>query len=106
MSLLDENLIGLRQAAQSLPPGRSDRPVNASTLFRWCRDGVRSPRGELVRLECCRLGGRWLTSLEAISRFSQRLTPDFSKTIPMPRSTANRKRHQEAVSRKLDEIGI
>lgn len=42
---------------------------NPSTAWRWCKQGVRG-----VKLEYLRAGRRIVTSVEAIQRFSDRLT--------------------------------
>lgn len=42
------------------------------TAWRWCRRGV-LVRGERVRLEALRLGGRLITSFDAVQRFIDRL---------------------------------
>ena len=57
-------LINLKQAAKSLPPGRSGRPAHVATLARWITSGSRGPNGETVRLRAIRMGGRWLTSAQ------------------------------------------
>jgi hypothetical protein len=62
-----EHCFGLSEAARLLPHGRGGNPVSLSSLLRWS--------GERVHLEAVRLGGRWVTSREALQRFAQRLTP-------------------------------
>jgi hypothetical protein len=69
IDLLRENSISLTEAAGLVPPGRRGRPTHLSTLLRWIKPGVRG-----VRLEAVRLGGRWVTSREALQRFADRLT--------------------------------
>ncbi|MCC6796668.1 MAG: DUF1580 domain-containing protein [Candidatus Hydrogenedentes bacterium] len=46
-------------------PGRPS--VNA--VWRWCRKGVRSRNGEIIRLDHIRVGGRIFTSAEALNKF-------------------------------------
>jgi hypothetical protein len=67
-------LIPLALEPALLPPGRGDKPVTFSTVFRWVKDGVLNAAGERVRLEAARIGGRWLTSKPALQRFSDRLS--------------------------------
>jgi hypothetical protein len=99
----NESTISLSQAARMLPPGRRGRPVTLSCVLRWVLDGVRTPAG-IVRLEAIRLGGRWLTSIEAIERFADRQTPDFDgKLSPPPRS---RNRAAERAGKQLENLGI
>jgi hypothetical protein len=59
-------------------PGRKDR-LNFSTVWRWVLHGVRGANGALVRLEGARVGGRWLTTREALARFQAALTPDVTE---------------------------
>jgi hypothetical protein len=65
----------LRDVASLLPPGRRGRPVTQGCVMRWILRGVKGPGGRRVRLEAVRLGGRWLTSLEALERFALAQTP-------------------------------
>jgi hypothetical protein len=74
ISIHDESLLTLPQAA-ALLPGRRGRPVSVASLTRWIQQGVRGPAGQRVRLEGVRLGGRWLTTAQALDRFVGRLTP-------------------------------
>jgi hypothetical protein len=70
-----ETLLGLPQLASRLPAARSGRPVHTSTLTRWILNGVRLSDGTCVRLEAIRIGCRWVSSLEAVSRFIGAQTP-------------------------------
>jgi hypothetical protein len=78
IELRNETMISLEAAARMLPPGRRGRPVNASTIFRWIVDGTKTPAGAVVRLDGIRIGGRWLTSVEALERFAAQQTPIFA----------------------------
>lgn len=62
--LLAENLVPLSDICRRLPPGAGGRPTHAATVHRWVRRGVGG-----VHLEAVRLGGRWVTSDEALARF-------------------------------------
>jgi len=102
-----ELLLSLAQAARRFPPYRRGRPVNPSTIWRWCRQGVKVPGGSIVKLECVRLSGRWLTSQEAISRFVAAQTPPGdTEARSTPRSPKMRQRASERAGRELDRIGI
>jgi Protein of unknown function (DUF1580) len=105
IDLAAEQLLSLAHAAHKLPAGRSGAPVSPSCLFRWIRDGVKTPDGN-VRLEAIRMGGRWLTSVEALKRFAARQTPDMNQEPEFPRSAAARRRESERAARRLDAIGI
>lgn len=71
---LDEQVLSLDKARE-LIPGRDGQRVGFTTVWRWVTFGVLDPKGRRVKLEARRLGGRWLTSKEAIERFTIALTP-------------------------------
>jgi len=105
--LLTETLIGLLEAARRLPPGRGGRPVSFSCVFRWITEGIRGPDGHRVKLEGVRVGGRWLTSEEALARWAERLTPRLDCDRPLaPRTSARRNKAAEKAAQKLDNVGI
>ena len=104
IDLANEPLLNLSQAAAILPTGRRGKKVHLSTIFRWILTGVNSPTGR-VHLEAIRVGGRWLTSMEALQSFAERQTPDYSAPVPMPRISAARRR-LEQVERELAKHGI
>jgi hypothetical protein len=106
-TLIDEQLLSLPQAARRLPPGRRNRPVSLSCVLRWVLDGVPGPGGQRVRLEGVRVGGRWLTSVEALARFAAALTPRLDDDpAPAPRTPKQRQRESERAGKKLDAVGI
>jgi hypothetical protein len=112
INLENETTVSLSQVARRLPPGRRGRPVTISCILRWILDGVRLPSGEVVRLEAVRLGGRWLTTLEAVARFADRQTPKLTDAAaPVPsgaalRAPARRQRESERAADELTRIGI
>jgi hypothetical protein len=106
IDLQNEQLLGLAEIANLLPPGRRRRPVVASTILRWVIHGVKLASGEVVRLEAVRLGGRWLSSAEALARFAAAQTPTLGDARPTPRPPASRRRASERADRKLAAIGI
>jgi hypothetical protein len=106
IDLTTETPLSLSQAARLLPPGRGSRPVTLSCLLRWVLRGARAPSGELVRLEAVRLGGRWLTSHEALQRFAEALTPDLADSPPSPRPPAARQRASARAAKRLEQLGI
>src|SRR5262245_28148473 len=73
--------LSLSQAARRFPPARLARPVSPSCVWRWAREGVRLPSGGRLRLEVCRLAGRWVTSESALQRF---LAAQQDDTAPSP----------------------
>jgi hypothetical protein len=106
-NLIGENLLSLNQAARRLPPGRRNRPVSLSCVLRWVLEGVPGPDGRRVKLDAVRLGGRWVTSLEALGRFAEQLTPRFGD-IPLSvrRTPKQRKRAAARAEKKLTAAGI
>jgi hypothetical protein len=110
-SVLTEVLAGhglsLAQAARRFPPARRDRPVSPSCVWRWMREGVRLPSGERLRLEGCRISGRWLTSEPALLRFLMAQQADDSQTLPsQPRTTGRRHRDSERAAAELERLGV
>lgn len=62
IDLQSEELSSLTDAARALPAIDGKRP-HPSTIWRWCRRGIRD-----IRLEHVRLGHRVCTSREALRR--------------------------------------
>ena len=94
IDLLNEEVLSLSQAARCLPRLRKGRPVNTSTLWRWSTIGFHG-----IRLETAKLGGRNVTSREALNRFFNALNDN---TLPACDVTNN----QEAVERQLAKLGL
>src|SRR3954469_461769 len=105
INLTREKLITLSQASRWIGKGRAGRPLHQLTVLRWILDGVRTKTGETVRLEGCRLGSRWLTSIEALQRFSNRLTPNFDDT-PSLRTQTQSSRAAERAKKQLEDLGF
>jgi hypothetical protein len=106
VDLSSETLLSLSQAARRLPPCRADRPVNPATIWRWIAKGARRPDGTRITLEAVRLGGRWLTSAEALARFAAALTPESEASLCAIRSPCQRHRDSERASAELERLGI
>lgn len=105
--LTSETLLSLAQAARRFPPYRLGRPVSPATIWRWCRRGVQVPGVGTVYLESLRLSGRWLTSVQAISRFAARQTPPMDTPPPAtPRTPRGRDRAAERAGAELRKLGI
>jgi hypothetical protein len=105
IDLSGERTLSLSAAARMLPPGRRGRPVTLSCLLRWVLDGVKTPQG-VVRLEAFRLGGRWITSVEALERFADRQTPKPGAAVATPLSASKRQRASERAAKELERAGI
>jgi hypothetical protein len=101
-----ETTISLTEACRSLPTGRRGRPVHLSCILRWITKGSLAPDGRRVRLEAVRIGGRWITSHEALTRFAEALTPRFDEPEPAPRSSSKRQAASERAARSLEAMGI
>jgi hypothetical protein len=100
--------LGLGAAAKLLPAHRGAGRASPSTLWRWIVSGAKASDGAVVKLEAARVGGRWLTSREALARFAARLTPaspDTSSPAPKPRAPAARHKSSEAAAKKLEAMG-
>ena len=61
-------LLTLGEAAKLLP----NRP-HASALWRWCRRGLKSRGGRVVRLAHLRIGGRLYVRREDLEAFGRKL---------------------------------
>ena len=97
--------ISLTEACRVVPRLDGKRPV-PSTIWRWCRKGLRG-----VYLEHIRLGHRVATSREALARFSQTLAeiPLPHQTDPnTPKTATDRQRAKsiEAAESVLESAGI
>jgi hypothetical protein len=107
LDITRESTLSLAQAANLLPPGRGGAQPTLGCVLRWILKGAKSPSGEPVRLEAIRLGGRWLTSREALQRFAERLTPSLDGEPPAaPRTVGQRRRACERAARELEKLGI
>lgn len=98
VDLLSETTVTLTEASKRLP----NRP-HTSTIWRWYKTGIRGRR-----LETVVVGGRRLTSLEALSRFAGALTADRDgvPATPSPRTSRQRRAAIAAAERQLDAAGI
>lgn len=100
IDIATEQLVTLQQAADREPPSRRGRPVHWITI--WKRIKSR-------KLEGVHLGGRWVTSLEAIQRYAERETLAALGKLPTPEApvqTSGRKRAMERAEREAELIGI
>ena len=96
-----EEIITLSRAARDVKPGG----VSPATFARWLQRGVRiSGSDERVRPATIWIGGRRLTSVEAMRDFFAAQNADQS---PAPTITASqRKRQAETADRLLQEAGL
>jgi hypothetical protein len=97
MSMLqDETLITFGEAPDWLPRIGGKR-VSPSTIWRW---GCRGIKG--VRLDCLRIGNQYVTSVEALERFTQALR--VAKSDP-PYTTAEKRQPVDVRPRKQNIPG-
>jgi hypothetical protein len=104
MRILQETMVTLHEAAQTFPSNRAGKKMNFSTILRWGLNGVLAIDGRRVKLEMARVGGRWLTSKEALQRFSAALAP--TNEGDEIRTPTSRKRESAAAKKKLQELGV
>jgi hypothetical protein len=100
IDIATETLITLRQAADREPPSRGGARVHFATIWR---------RITSRKLEGIRLGGRWLTSVEALQRYAERETLAALGKVPAPEAPVQTKGRQRAIERAEQEaaaIGI
>lgn len=102
-----ERVLSLADAAQTVPAPDGKHPAT-STLWRWCRRGVRG-----VRLEYVRIGRRIFTSRESLTRFANRLAQrDAAEeevaggVVTPPRTTRQRQRDLKRTEAELDQAGF
>ena len=110
IDLNQEELLSLSEACAALPRIDGKRP-HTSTIWRWCRKGVRG-----VRLEHVRLGHRICTSREALNRFANALaradaasngsSTTESPTFPKSAPERHRARAVAEAEASLEEAGI
>jgi hypothetical protein len=103
-----EDALSLAQAARKLPSLRGRKPPHPATLYRWATVGRRSRSGRLVRLEVELVGGTNCTSIQALSRFFDRLNDVEPADPPLSpvRADAIRKRQAEEAKTILKQRGL
>ena len=96
IDLTVEHVVSLRDAAGLLPARRRGKKPHVSCLYRWTTAGCRG-----VVLESVSIGATRCTSIEALRRFFERLSPSPAAVRPLP-TPASRRRHLASVERQLD----
>jgi hypothetical protein len=82
IDLAREIPIPLKEACRIVPAARNGKQTHLSTLLRWIERGCKAKDGATVRLEAVRLGSRWMTSREALSRFAAALADEPDEDRP------------------------
>jgi hypothetical protein len=106
LSILDETRIDIEEAQRRL--GTDDNPIHFTTVYRLMSRGLKTPSGERTYLEHLRIGGRLITSVEAIARFVARTNGiDDSEAVSAPTACSKQRAVElAAVDRRLDAAGI
>ncbi len=108
IDLLNENVIDLADVPSVLP-SRSGKRLHVSCIHRWRHPGIKSRAGDRVQLECRRIGGRIVTSREAVARFCAALEAadlahhqakaDAAPTVQAPPAPRRPKARDRAIAR-------
>src|SRR5687768_10229389 len=106
IDLQHEKLITLREAAKYLPGFRNERPSHYSRVLKFVVKGCPHPveEGRTVHLEALHVGGQWLTSVEALQRFANALTPGLADAGTTGRTVAEGRKAVRQAERDLDKI--
>lgn len=98
-----EKLVPLADVPALLPPSRNGRRPHISVIYRWVQKGLHG-----IRLEALQLGGRRVTSREALSRFFQALSANAGLSNPDPpkvRTPGRRQREHGKASAACEASG-
>jgi hypothetical protein len=98
--------LSLAEAARLFPASRGKGRLHPATVWRWITAGVALPDGSTLRLEAVRLGGRYLTSREALLRFAGAQNAAGGGSPPATRSAVQRKRGNADAARQLERLGL
>lgn len=96
-----DRVLSLTDATKALPPIGGKR-LHPSTVWRWCRQGIRG-----VHLEYARLGHRIVTSEDAIARFAERLAeadvpPGGPKLDDTPKTRTDKQRQRDVTKAEAE----
>jgi len=92
----NENILSLAEAARSLPYMR-----NLATLFRWRTRGCRG-----VVLETLLMGGRRVTSVEALDRFFAAVTAAADGVVVRVETPRRRELEIERAEKEAESLGV
>ena len=97
-----ETIITLGEACRRVPPDGA----STATIARWIQRGIKvKATGKVVKLETIAIGGRRVTSLEAMSRFITAQNADDVPATPVI-SASQRRRQSEAARVELEKAGV
>jgi hypothetical protein len=106
IDLAKETPIATSELARRQPSYRGNKPMTHSAVLRWVLHGVKGADGRTVKLEALRVGGRWVTTLEAFQRFAEAQTPSLNDDAPSTRTETARTRAAAKASEVLSNVGI
>lgn len=109
------DLVRLSEAVTFVPMNHG-KPPHPSTLWRWCRQGVKARSGQRIRLDHVRVGAYVYTSRAALQEFVEELAKadcDYfdqsaiaRTAAPKMRTDQQREREVECANRELAEARI
>lgn len=108
VDIFTESTLTINEACHLLPRGRKGSKPHFATVYRWIVDGVKSADGTVVKLEAARIGAKWVTSKEALTRFVDRLGRSSSaNTDETPtRRPSIRQKASERAEKRLTAKGV
>lgn len=102
-----EQLKTFAELAKLWPSRYPGKTTHKATLCRYARVGIKG-----IRLEAIRMGGHFVSSVEAVQRFTERLAaldenPDATpaEVLKMP-TPAGRRRAAEKAAKELEALGF
>lgn len=105
--VLAETLLSLTDLAKRCPRGRGAGPTHCAhraTVLRWVVRGVRVGSAR-VKLEACRVGGRWVTSEQAYERFVTACgAAAGAEPVARQRTPAQARRAADAAGRAIRKL--
>jgi len=100
IDISSENVVSLAEATRHLPRRRKGKRPNVATVYRWAQRGCKG-----IYLETIQVGGTKCTSLEALQRFCDALTPSSAPSTASP-TTRARQRSIAKAEAELAAAGI
>jgi hypothetical protein len=99
--LAGETLLPIGRVAERFPGANGNLQLSSKAVANWIRKGADTPTRQRVRLEAIRVGSRWITSEEAVTRFLAAL-----KGEPAPPRKRNNPKRLERIKAAARAAGI
>lgn len=80
--------------------------VHPATCYRWAFDGCLNRRGERVKLETIRIGGRIFSTESALRRYIEALSETPAKDPAPVRTVNQRTRASDRAGKELMKLGL